>query len=113
MDSSVIPINDAANAKKKSISGKAAAGVLIPVLFICLCVVVWFKMQPAKGKAKRKRWGEAVDKRISTDWKSILQQAHKPPSEILVPFLGLGSATLLYPLAHIGDDEDVGNVAGV
>ena len=40
MDSGVIPINDAANAKKQSMSGKAAAGVLITVLFICLCVVV-------------------------------------------------------------------------
>ena len=47
-----------------SISGKAA-GVLISLLFICLCVAKWFKIQRAKGKQKRKRWSEAVDKRMS------------------------------------------------
>ena len=54
----------AANAKKKSISGKAVAGVLIPLLFICLCATAWFKMQRVNGKEKRKRRSEAVNKRI-------------------------------------------------
>ena len=53
----------AASAKKVSISGKAA-GVLIPLLFICLCVAAWFKIQRTKGKRKRKCWSEAVDKRM-------------------------------------------------
>ena len=52
IDSRVIPVNDANNAKKKSI-GRAAAGVLILLLFIYLCIAVWFKMQRAMGKAKR------------------------------------------------------------
>ena len=47
-----------------SISGKAA-GVLIPLLFICLCVAAWFKIQRVKGKQKRKCWSEAVNKRMS------------------------------------------------
>lgn len=50
--SGVTPVNDAANVKEKSISAKTAAGVLIPLLFICLCVAAWFKMQRAKGKEK-------------------------------------------------------------
>ena len=40
------------------------AGVLIPLLFICLCATAWFKMQRVNGKEKRKRRSEAVNKRI-------------------------------------------------
>ena len=45
----------AAKAKKKSISGKAAAGVLILLLFICLCAAAWFKMQRVKGAKTAER----------------------------------------------------------
>ena len=34
IDSGVTPVNDAANAKRKSIWSKAAAGVLTPLLFL-------------------------------------------------------------------------------
>ncbi|KIJ19587.1 hypothetical protein PAXINDRAFT_68947 [Paxillus involutus ATCC 200175] len=54
--------------------GKIAAGILIPLFFIGLGVAAYIKLSRAKGKEKRKRFSEAVDKRmstISTDWKSI------------------------------------------
>ena len=55
--------------------GKAAAGVLLPLLFIIgACTYAWIRYKRNKGKVERKRWTEAVDKRmstISTDWKSI------------------------------------------
>lgn len=54
--------------------GKAAVGVLIPLFFIALGIYFYIKKSRAKGKEKRKRFSEAIDKRmstISTDWKSI------------------------------------------
>ena len=55
--------------------GKVAAGVLIPLLIIIgASVYAWMRYRRNKGKDDRKRWSEAVDKRmstISTDWKSI------------------------------------------
>ncbi|KAF9244459.1 hypothetical protein BU15DRAFT_85856 [Melanogaster broomeanus] len=54
--------------------GKIAAGVLVPLFFIALGIVAYIKWSRSKGKQKRKRFSEAVDKRmstISTDWKSI------------------------------------------
>lgn len=55
--------------------GKIAAGVLIPLLFIIgAAVYAWIRYKRNKGREDRKRWSEAVDKRmstISTDWKSI------------------------------------------
>lgn len=54
--------------------GKIAAGLLIPLFFIALGVYIYIKISRAKGKEKRKRFSEAVDKRMSTissDWKSI------------------------------------------
>jgi hypothetical protein len=41
-------------------------------------------MQPAKDKEKRKRWSEAVDKRMPT-----------------ISVLGMGAATLLFPVAPL------------
>jgi hypothetical protein len=55
--------------------GKVAAGVLIPLLIIIgASIYAWLRYQRRRGKENRKRWTEAVDKRmstISTDWKSI------------------------------------------
>lgn len=54
--------------------GKIAAGVLVPLLFIAIGVYVYIKISRAKGKEKRRRFSEAVDKRMSTissDWRSI------------------------------------------
>ena len=123
IDSGVTYVNDAANAKKKSISGKAAAGVLIPLLFICLCVAAWFKMQRAKGKEKRKRWSEAVDKRmstISTDWKSISAAGAQAAIRNSIAVSGAGSRNSSFSFGairpssqYIADGDDAGNAAGV
>ena len=54
--------------------GKIAAGLLIPLLFIAAGIYFYVKRSRAKGKEKRRRFSEAVDKRMSTissDWKSI------------------------------------------
>ncbi|KAH7914890.1 hypothetical protein BJ138DRAFT_1170275 [Hygrophoropsis aurantiaca] len=57
-----------------SSKGKIAAGVLVPLILIGLGIAAYLKMKRAKGKEKRRRFSEAVDKRmstISTDWKSM------------------------------------------
>ncbi|EGN97670.1 hypothetical protein SERLA73DRAFT_184470 [Serpula lacrymans var. lacrymans S7.3] len=54
--------------------GKIAAGVLVPLIFIGLGIAAYLKMSRSKGKEKRRRFSEAIDKRmstISTDWKSM------------------------------------------
>ena len=58
-----------------SSKGKVAAGVLVPLLIIIgASIYAWMRYKRNKGRDDRKRWSEAVDKRmstISTDWKSI------------------------------------------
>ncbi|KAL4064691.1 hypothetical protein V8B97DRAFT_2105880 [Scleroderma yunnanense] len=59
---------------KSLTSGKIAAGILIPLLFIGLGIAYYIKMSRIKSKEKSKRFSYAVDKRMSTissDWKSI------------------------------------------
>jgi hypothetical protein len=55
--------------------GKIAAAVIMPVLLIIGLVIAYYlKMSRAKGRDERKRWSEAVDKRmstVSTDWKPM------------------------------------------
>lgn len=62
-------------AKPSLSKGKVAAAVLLPIIIVCaLIAAAYIKMSRAKGRDERKRWSEAVDKRmstISTDWKSI------------------------------------------
>lgn len=73
VDSGLTQVNNVDD-KNKMTSGKTAAAVIVPLLFVLLCVGAYLKMQRSKGREKRKRWSEAVDKRmstISTDWKSI------------------------------------------
>jgi hypothetical protein len=118
IDSGVTPVNDAANAKKKSISGKATAGVLISLLFICLCVAAWFKMQRAK-----KSESEAVDKRISTistDWKSISAAGAQATIRNSIAVSGGGSRNSSFCFGairpssqYIADADDAGNAAEV
>ena len=62
--------------KKHGLSkGAVAAAVLIPLLSIIgLIVAAYIRINRQKGKEKRKRFSEMVDKRmstISTDWKSL------------------------------------------
>ncbi|KAK7028692.1 hypothetical protein R3P38DRAFT_3267532 [Favolaschia claudopus] len=55
-------------------AGKKAAAILLPLLFVGLCVLAYLKMSRARGAAKRSAWSEKLDKRMSTisaDWKSI------------------------------------------
>jgi len=55
--------------------GKIAAAVIMPLLVvIALAVGFYIKINRQKGREDRKRWTEAVDKRMSTiskDWNSI------------------------------------------
>lgn len=68
-------VNNFSQPHSSTSKGKVAAGVLIPLLIIIgASIYAWFRYQRRKGKENRKRWSEAVDKRmstISTDWKSI------------------------------------------
>ena len=74
IDSGITPVNDLANQKKRKISGKAAAGVLVPLLIIIIGIVVYIKFKRTRTSQKRRAWTEKVDQRmstISTDWKSV------------------------------------------
>jgi hypothetical protein len=72
-DSNIANVNGAVTHAHLS-KGKIAAAVLLPLLFIAAAIAIYLKMLRAKGIEKRKRWSEAVDKRmstISTDWKAM------------------------------------------
>jgi len=59
---------------KSLTSGRIAAGILIPLLFIGLGIAYYIKMSRIKAREKSKRFSHVVDKRMSTissDWKSI------------------------------------------
>jgi hypothetical protein len=76
VDSGVTRVNDLANqqASKSALSGRAAAGVLVPLFFIALAVFAFIRWKRRKQQLKRKAWTEKVDKRmstISTEWKSV------------------------------------------
>ncbi|KAG1769059.1 hypothetical protein EV702DRAFT_979112 [Suillus placidus] len=62
------------SSNSSSNSGKIAAGILVPLIFIGLGIAVYFKLNRAKSKEKSRRFSEAIDKRMSTisvDWKSM------------------------------------------
>lgn len=73
-DSAIEFVNNVPQAKHLS-KGKVAAAVIMPLLIIAAIIVgVYLKIKRSKGKDKRKRWSEMVDKRmstISTDWKPV------------------------------------------
>jgi len=68
-------VNNFGEQRSSSSKGKIAAGVLVPLLIIIgAAIYAWIRYKRVRGKEDRKRWSEAVDKRmstISTDWKSI------------------------------------------
>ena len=68
-------VNNFGDQHSSNSKGKVAAGVLVPLLLIIgASIYAWIRYRRNKGKENRKRWSEAVDKRmstISTDWKSI------------------------------------------
>lgn len=62
------------SSSSSSSSGKIAAGVLVPLIFIGLGIAVYFKLSRAKAQEKSRRFSEAMDKRMSTisvDWRSM------------------------------------------
>ena len=72
--SGITQVDDLSQAQKSLSAGKKAAGVLITLLFIALGIAGYIRYKRYKGKKERKRWTEAIDKRmstISTDWKSV------------------------------------------
>ena len=72
--SGITQVNDLSNATKSLSAGKKAAAVLLTLLFVALGIAGYIRYKRVKGKKERKRWTEAVDKRmstISTDWKSV------------------------------------------
>jgi len=73
--SGIETVNNFAEQRSSNSKGKIAAGVLVPLLLIIgASVYAWIRYKRNKGREDRKRWSEAVDKRmstISTDWKSI------------------------------------------
>ncbi|KZT30007.1 hypothetical protein NEOLEDRAFT_1083690 [Neolentinus lepideus HHB14362 ss-1] len=74
VDATAEEVNNFARPKKGPSKGGIAAAVIFPLLVVALCVAAYIKFTRERGKEKRKRWSEAVDKRmstISTDWKSI------------------------------------------
>ncbi|KAI8977713.1 hypothetical protein BD414DRAFT_422393 [Trametes punicea] len=68
-------VNNIPSSKHGISKGAVAAAVLLPLLFLIgLVVAAYIKISRAKGKEKRRRFSQAVDKRmstISTDWKSM------------------------------------------
>jgi hypothetical protein len=73
-DSEITDVNSSST-KHGLAGGKVAAAVIMPLLVIIgLCIGAYLKLSRSKAQEKRKRWSEAVDKRmstISTDWKSM------------------------------------------
>lgn len=71
IDSGVTVVNGASTGMNP---GKTAAAVLLPLLFVIACIGGYIRFTRKKGIEKRKKWTEAVDKRMSTisgDWKSV------------------------------------------
>ncbi|OJT02598.1 hypothetical protein TRAPUB_6862 [Trametes pubescens] len=68
-------VNNTPSDKHGLSKGAVAAAVLIPLLLLTsLGVAAYIKISRAKGKEKRQRYSQAIDKRmstISTDWKSM------------------------------------------
>ena len=59
-----LPARRIRSQREEKIYLRQSTGVLIPLLFICLCATAWFKMQRVNGKEKPQRRSEAVNKRI-------------------------------------------------
>ena len=72
--SGITQVNDLSNTSQSLSAGKKAAAVLLTLLFVALGIAGYIKYKRYKGMKERKRWTEAVDKRMSTissDWKSV------------------------------------------
>ncbi|KIP04644.1 hypothetical protein PHLGIDRAFT_25494 [Phlebiopsis gigantea 11061_1 CR5-6] len=73
--SSIQVVNNVPKTTQSLSKGKVAAAVIMPLLIVAAIIAgVYIKISRQKGREKRKRWSEVVDKRmstISTDWKSV------------------------------------------
>ncbi|TRM66829.1 hypothetical protein BD626DRAFT_545906 [Schizophyllum amplum] len=75
-DSGITTVNsDASEQTSKGLSkGATTAAVIVPLLFVAALIAAYFRISRKRGQEKRKRFSEAVDKRMSTisaDWKSM------------------------------------------
>lgn len=73
-DSPVTIVNNAPYTPKRLSGGKVAAAVIMPLLIVFVLAAAYVRMRRERGKEERKRWSEAVDKRmstISTNWNPI------------------------------------------
>jgi hypothetical protein len=74
-DGAVSVVNNGPFTNAHTSGGKVAAAVVIPLLLIiCIVIGAIVKLRRQSGKDERRRWSEAVDRRmstISTDWKPI------------------------------------------
>jgi hypothetical protein len=74
-DGAVSVVNNGPFTNTHTSGGKVAAAVVIPLLLIiCIAIAAVVRLRRQSGKDERKRWSEAVDRRmstISTEWKPI------------------------------------------
>lgn len=74
-DGAVTVVNNAPFTNTHTSGGKVAAAVVMPLLIIIsIAIAIYIRLRRKSGKEERRRWSEAVDKRmstISTDWKPI------------------------------------------
>ncbi|KAI9461873.1 hypothetical protein F5148DRAFT_1315822 [Russula earlei] len=73
-DSPVTVVNNTLYANKHVSGGRVAAAVMMPLLIVGLILAAYVKFKRERGKVSRRRWSEALDRRmstISTDWKPI------------------------------------------
>ena len=74
-DGAVTVVNNGPFTNTHTSGGKVAAAVVMPLLLIMgIVIAAYVKLRRQSGKEERRRWSEAVDKRmstISTDWKPI------------------------------------------
>ena len=74
-DGAVTVVNNGPFTNTHTSGGKVAAAVVVPLLLILsIAIAAIVKLRRQSGKEERRRWSEAVDRRmstISTDWKPI------------------------------------------
>ena len=74
-DGAITVVNNGPFTNTHTSGGKVAAAVVMPLLLIiCIVIAAYVKLRRQSGKEERRRWSEAIDRRmstISTDWKPI------------------------------------------
>ena len=111
-------VNNFGEQRSSNSKGKIAAGVLVPLLLIIgASVYAWIRYRRNKGREDRKRWSEAVDKRlstISTDWKSISAAGASAAIRSSIAVGGAGSRNSSFSFGAIRPTSTFGeNQAGI